>query len=150
MGNSKAFKFILSAKSVGAILLGLVFLVLGIYFLINPHEYEYTATATISDIQVTGGEWVTEGDTNRYEENHTVYVDYSFSGKEIKGAELGSYSSSMKVGDSIEIQFDSDDLTHVSETGFDLFPVVAIVLGGISVAVGIIEMIKLPRARARR
>ncbi len=147
MKSKKGLPAYVGLKMAGAILLGLIFIGIGIYLLFNPTEYEHTASASISKIEVTGGEWVNDGESDTYRETYTVYVDYSFDGREIKDAELSGYSSSMEVGDSIEIQFNSDDLMFVSETGFDLLPIVFIVLGGISAAVGIIEIIKLSGAR---
>lgn len=146
MKNGNGLRILFSIKSAIAFLIGLVFFVLGIYLLINPTEYEYTADAVISKIEVTGGEWEDDGDSSVYRETYTVYVDYVFQGREIKNAALSSYDSRMKVGDSIEIQFNSDDLMFVSQTGFDLLPVVLIVMGGGAVALGIFEILKRPRA----
>ena len=150
MKNSKGMLAFIGIRTVGLILLGLAFIVLGVYILINPAEYDCEATATISKIEVTGGEWVTNADgLDTYEETYTVYVSYDFEGKEIKDAELNSYSSSMKVGDSVDIEFNADDTAHVSEAGFSILPIVAIVAGTVAVVVGIVEIIKLPKARAR-
>ncbi len=147
MNSKKGLQAYVGLKMAGTIILGLVFLGIGIYLLLNPTEYEFKTTATISKIEVTGGEWVSYGDTEQYEDTYSVYVSYEFDGRLIENAELGSYDSGMNVGDSIEIQFNSDDLMHVGETGFDFLPIVFIVLGGISAAIGIIEIIKLTRVR---
>ncbi|MDO4816596.1 MAG: hypothetical protein Q4A83_08385 [Bacillota bacterium] len=150
MKNSKGLLVFIGIRTVGLILLGLAFIVLGVYVLINPAEYDYEATATISRIEATGGEWVTDADGHEtYEDTYTVYVSYDFEGREIKDAELNSYSSSMKVGDSVDIEFNADDTAHVSEVGFSILPIVAIVAGTVAVVVGVVEIIKLPETRAR-
>ena len=51
MKNSKGMLAFIGIRTVGLILLGLAFIVLGVYILINPAEYDYEATATISRIE---------------------------------------------------------------------------------------------------
>lgn len=149
MENNKAVKTIITIRMAGCILVGLIFLVLGAYLFFNPTEYEYTANAVIGSIEVTGGEWVDEGDTQVYRETYTVYVDYTFNGSDVKGAALDSYSSSMKVGDAVEIQFNGDDLMNVSQTGQGFLPIIIAAAGLISIVVGVFQIKRLPKARSR-
>ena len=150
MENSKAVKIFVGARTIGLILLGLAFFALGVYVLLNPAHYDSSATAVISKIEVTGSEWVDYGSDNQVlEDTYAVYVSYSFNGTEIKDAELDCYSSTMKVGDSIDIEFNADDTSHVSEAGFDFMPIIFMVAGAAAAAIGVIQLIRLPKARAR-
>lgn len=130
-------------KNITAVLFGLAFIVLGVYLLLNPPQYDFSATAQISKIEVTGGEWVDDIDGHSvYQDTYTVYVSYEFDGKTVTDAELNSYSSSMKVGDSIEIAFNADDTAHVSEAGFSFMPLIAVGLGLALAVTGVIGFIK--------
>ena len=147
MKNKKGKLALIGLRIIPSMLIGIFFIVLGTCLLINPPEYDYSANATISRIEVTGGEWVSEGDgPDVYHDTYTVYVSYEFRGEEIRDAELNSYDSNMKVGDSVEIEFNADDTEHVSEAGFSFLPIVAIVAGTAAVVVGVVEIIKLPKA----
>lgn len=150
MENKKSTKILVGASTVGLILIGLAFFALGVYILLNPAHYDSSATAVISKIEVTGSEWRNVGaDDEVLEDTHAVYVSYTFNGTEIKDALLDCYSSTMKVGDSIDIEFNADDTAHVSEAGFDFMPIIFMAAGAAAAAVGVVQIIRLPKARAR-
>lgn len=133
-------------KNIISAVIGLALIVLGLFLLLNPPQYDYTVTGEISKIEVTGGEWVEDANGfPEYQDTYTVYVSYEFNGKTVTDAELSSYSSSMKVGDSIEIAFNADDTAHVSEPDLGFMPIIAIVLGVVFAATGVIGFVRSRR-----
>lgn len=123
---------------IGALLLSLVFVGVGIFLLCNPTAYDSQTTAEITKIESDGGSW--DGDT--FEENFTVYVRYEAGGKTYENIPLNSYSSSMQVGDTLEIQYNAAEPETIATTGFDILPIVLIAAGLIGAAVDVIGFLR--------
>ena len=112
------------------ILLGIVFLGLSIFIGVSDSDTEY--------IQITG----TVAEINEYydfdgELQHSVFVDYEVDGQKYEHAEYGSYSSSMKVGDTVGVYYNPEEPEHIQAEGFKTIPyvvggagIVAILVGG--------------------
>ena len=151
MKNDKLFLGYLTVSNILSILIGLGFVVLGAFLLLNPKSYDSSATAVISSIEVTGQEW-TE-DANGFSELrdvYTVYVDYEFNGASVTHAELNEWSSTMKVGDELEIQFNAADTAHVAKAGFSFMPIIFIAAGAAVSAFGVISIVRQPKLRKRQ
>lgn len=112
------------------ILLGIVFLGFSIFIGVSGNNTEY--------IQITG----TVAEIEEYydfdgELQHTVFVDYEVDGQKYEHTQYGSYSSSMKVGDTVNIFYNPEEPEHIQAEGFKTIPyviggagVVAILVGG--------------------
>ena len=91
MGNRKSNLIFLIA--------GVACIIAGILFL-NDVKGEFVKTeAVISSIESYYDEMAEE-------EKHFVYVDYTVDGKEYQNIDIGTWSSSMKEGETIKIMYD--------------------------------------------
>lgn len=128
-------------NAVGFIIIGLFFAVVSVLILSSPKEDLVSATATISAIEVS------------YDENNertfSVFVDYSADGKEYTHVELGSYSSSMHEGDTVDIGYDPADPTHVQALGGDSLVFIILAVGVLAVVGGVLSLIKSIKQKTR-
>ncbi|MDO4811800.1 MAG: DUF3592 domain-containing protein [Eubacteriales bacterium] len=99
---------------------GIFFIVISILILRAPKTDYIPTTATIVDI-------IEKYDPMDDEIDHQVFVDYKANGKSYRHAALGSYSSSMQVGDRVDIEYAADDPSHIQTPGSG--KIVYIVLG---------------------
>ena len=111
------------------IFIGIVFLGFSIFLLAQPKVEYLSTTGTIAEIreEYSGSEDI----------DHCVYVDYEVGGKKYEHAQFGSYSSSMKVGDSVTVLFNPENPEEIQAEGFEIIPyvvggagIVAILAGG--------------------
>ena len=124
------------------IVFGILFLVIGLlfFFKFDPAVYDKTATASITGIDeyydMVGGENTL---------CHDVYVSYAADGVTYKDVILGSYHSGMKVGDSVEILYMSEDPSQITTGNPSFVPYFglgAAIIGAGSIIVTIIRTIK--------
>lgn len=132
-------------SGLGATLVGLVILGIAAFAFFNHEEYDGVTTGTICDINKELSEFPVEEDGNLNPEeqyDYTVFVDYTVDGKEYKHVEYGAYSSSMKVGQSVEIKYDVNDPSKIQSPGGKTIIIVFMILGGAVVVFGIYRTIK--------
>lgn len=132
-------------SGLGATLVGLVILGIAAFAFFNHEEYDGVTTETICDIKEELSEFPVADDGNLNPEEqyeYTVFVDYTVDGKEYKHVEYGAYSSSMKVGQSVEIKYDVNDPSKIQSPGGKTIIIVFMILGGAVVVFGIYRTIK--------
>ena len=95
-----------------SVLFGLCFAVLGVVSLCQPKTERLSATAAI--VRIDGGQHGEEID-------YTVYVDYEVNGQKYSAA-YPAYSSSMKVGDEVEVLYDPADPADITAPGSAAVP----------------------------
>ena len=95
--------------SVLAVVFGIVFIISGITTLKNKDLYDSTVTATIVDIQE---EWQTVGEDQQLET--VYYIDYEVDGTKYEHVECPESNGKMKVGDTVEILYQSKDPSKIS------------------------------------
>jgi len=103
---------------IGSILITCIGIYLSISHLINLKHFKnngFKAEATIIDIQV---EQDKRKDRQIPHDKYKVYISYTTSGT-TKKAELNFYSSSMKIGDTIQIYIDNSDHDKFIYAGID-------------------------------
>ena len=114
-----------------AVIVGVVFTITGINGIKNKKLYDATTMATVVDIQE---EWVDDGDESSHTETF-VYVDYEVNGKEYKHVEAPEFNSKTKIGDRVEILYQSQNPENIEGhhiTGKSI----AFLIIGIVVAIG--------------
>ena len=131
-------------RGIGAFVIFGVVLVFGIAFLTlflvfsKPIPENYVQTeATIVKIEEKLSPVYDDSDgigPDDYE--HTVFVDYSYDGKEYKNCEYGNYSSSMKEGDKVVIYLNPDDPAEFRSDDSGNF--VFVIIGIVIIAIGVI------------
>lgn len=128
--------------SIAAVAVGIIFVISGIHTLATKDLYDSTVEATVVDVQE---EWVDSG-----EDSHTetrVYIDYEIDGKKYEHIESPVSDSGMKIGDKVEILYQSKDPSQISGKNITAGGVIFIVVGVIVALGGCIATI---RALVRR
>ena len=121
-------------------IVGTVFMIVAIICGINGYrknsEYEHVM-GRIDDIV-------------RHDDNHNVYVSYRFDGKEYYDIRINTYTSSMRVGDEIELLIDPDKPSKAdSPTGTVILVAVFGVIGVAFACVGIIPFVVKEKRRRK-
>lgn len=118
------------------IIFALVFIGVGIY--LSVREFEFInggakTQATIVDIEAY---YDSDGDLN-----HRVYVTYTVDGT-VYNERLDTYTSSMRVGDTVPIRYMPDNPSNIAYAKFNfLFPVIFILCGVLVLVLSIIPTI---------
>ena len=128
-------------NAIGLIIIGLLFVVISIFMMRAPKVEYVPATATIADIQ-------SEYDSAQETDVYTVFVNYTIDGVDYKNIEFGSYSSSMSVGDTVDIEYDPADPSHIQAPGSGFIVYIALAAGAIAFVAGIILTVKSIKQRS--
>ena len=115
-----------------AVVVGVVFVISGISSLKNKDLYDSKVIATVVDIQE---EWVNDG-----EDSHTetrVYIDYEVDGKEYKHVEAPESNAKTKIGDKVEILYQSQNPEMIEGHHITSKSVIFIIVGIVVVIGGI-------------
>lgn len=137
---SKLRKFAKIRTVIGLFLIGVLFLVLGTLALRAPKTEKLTAEATIDRIveERFGGETT-----------HTLYISYTdASGERHENIEFGAYSSGMKEGDTVEIEYEADNPETISSPNSGFIPYLIFAVGAIALIASILMGIKAVRTRS--
>ncbi len=119
----------------GMVVVGLVIGVISAIGLAAPKAEYIPVEATIVRIDES---YDSAGDGT----NYTVYVRYRAGGQWFDEAELGAYSSGMKEGDVIEIEYNFDDPSMIQMPGSEKIPYITCAVGFIAAAVGVYLCVK--------
>lgn len=126
------------------LLTGLVILGISIFVCLNYHDLDGKTNAIIVDIQKELIDVFTD-DNDLYPEeqyDYKVFIDYSVDGQEYKHVQYDSYDSSMKVGQEIEIQYDTKDPSNIQSTNSKTFIYAFIVIGALASTFGVFRTVK--------
>lgn len=122
------------------LIIGIVFIVGGILILSKNANTDYAEiTGTIVDITE---EWNPSANVDEDQYDHHTFVDYTVDGKEYKHVELGQYDSSMEIGDKVDFLYNVDNPAEISSKGGNIFGIVAIGIGILSILFGIISFLR--------
>ena len=120
-----------------AIVLGIVAVVSGVRKLVNKDLYDSTVTATIVDIQE---EWDHSGEDSTL--IYHVYVDYEVDGVKYEHVESPEADNTMRVGDKIDLLYQSKDPTELSGKNITGSSILIIAIGAVVAVGGIVAEIK--------
>lgn len=120
-----------------AIIMGIIAIVSGVHKMATKDLYDSTVTATVVDVQK---EWDNTGEDS--ELVYHVYIDYEVDGVKYEHVESPESDSTMQVGDTIELLYQSKDPTKISGKNITGNSVIMIVVGAIVAIGGIIAEIK--------
>ena len=122
-----------------AVVLGIIVIVFGVNKLKTKNLYDMSATAVITGIE---REWTgTDGDGFDTYEYH-VYVEYEIDGEKYKDVQYPGYDGSMKVGDELEILYQSADPTQISEKNITGSAILFFVAGAVFIVIGLVMSIR--------
>lgn len=120
--------------SILAVVAGVVFAVNGITTLKNKDLYDSTVSATVVDVQE---EWDNTG-----EDSHlvrTVYIDYEIDGVKYEHIESPEQNNDLKVGDTVDILYQSKDPSKISGQNITGNSIIFIVVGAVAALGGCIS-----------
>ena len=120
-----------------AIVLGIVAVISGVRKLANKDLYDSTVTATIVDIQE---EWDHSGEDSTL--IYHVYVDYEVDGVKYEHVESPEADNTMRVGDKIDLLYQSKDPTELSGKNITGSSILIIAIGAVVAVGGIVAEIK--------
>ncbi len=123
--------------SILAVIFGTVFIVSGITTLKNKNLYDSTVNATVVDIQE---EWQTVGEDDQLVT--TYYIDYEVNGVKYEHVECPESNGNMKVGDTVEILYQSKDPSKISGRNITSKGIIFIAGGAVAALGGGIAAIK--------
>ncbi len=139
--------------------LGMIFLIIGLLIIVSGfvtagaqrdfQNHAEKTTAVITDIDTT----ITRSGNDK-KTSHTAYVSYKVDGKRYEEA-LNYYSSTMRIGDKIEVYYDSDNPKDVRAKSIGLtlplyiFGGIFSLIGGIFVAINMKSFIEKKRLLAK-
>lgn len=122
---------------IGLLVVGVIFAIAGILSLSKPKVEGVSVDAKIVDIKKEDAG--TDGDGSTIY-NYYVYVDYKDKeGNEHKNIETGSYSSSMKVGDIIEVKYNPNNPDEIINNSL----IADIAFLGIGIACVVFSIVKI-------
>ena len=138
-------KLISIILSVVAVIAGIAFVVAGIVQIANKDKYDSTVTATIVDIQE---EWETATDPDDVDKLvKTAYIDYEINGVKYEHVLSPEQDDNYKVGDTVEILYQSENPEKISSKNITLSAFIFIGLGLAVAVFGCVSTLKSLKAR---
>lgn len=138
-------KLISIILSVVAVIAGIAFVVVGIVQIANKDKYDSTVTATIVDIQE---EWETATDPDDVDRLvKTAYIDYEINGVKYEHVLSPEQDDNYKVGDTVEILYQSENPEKISSKNITLSAFIFIGLGLAVAVFGCVSTLKSLKAR---
>lgn len=129
-----------SNKPIMFVIVGVFILAISIYAYHATNAMDGATTAVITDI-VESQEWVDYGQESTYETVYTAYVTYEVDGVKYENVEFGRCDSKTKVGDTVEIVYDTKDPSRMTSSD-NKVPIITGVVSSLSIIFGIWQMIK--------
>lgn len=123
------------------VLIGAIMIACSIYSIKVTNSYDGAGIATVNNI-VESQEWVSDGDGQTLETVYTQYVTYEVDGVKYENIEFGTCDKSTKIGDEIEIVYDTKDPSKFTSKSHKS-SIIVIVAGSVSILVGIIMFLKM-------
>ena len=124
--------------NIACIAFGIIFAVVGIHQLKTKDLYDSTATATVVDIEE---HWESDGDGQTLVT--TAYITYEVDGVKYEHVESPSSSSSMKIGDEVEILYQSGNPEKYTGTNIGTLSIVFICVGSVVALAGVFFTLRL-------
>ena len=123
-----------------SIIVGIMFLAGGLLFFLkyDPEAYDMEATGTIAEInehyELVG---------NDHQLVHTVYIDYTVGDKTFEHVEFFEYNRKMKVGDTVNFFYMSEDPSQIAGSDKDKAPYFGLAFAVIGFALLVVTGVKI-------
>ncbi len=126
--------------SIGAVVVGIIFVVSGISTIANKDKYDTQITATVVDIQE---EWETSADPDEPDRLvNTAYIDYEVDGKKFEHVLAPEQDDNMKIGDTVDILVQSKNPEKISSLNPAKCGIIFIIVGAIAAVVGAFSAVR--------
>lgn len=130
-------------------IVGIIFLIIGIAISVHNNNFLKNAQQTNAVISRVEKEYYKDSDGDR-KTKHNVWVKYEINGKQYEEL-LDYYSSNMREGDTIIINYSPDDPSEIiTNTGSKILDLVIIPLGSILAMLGLFFILKKILSDQRR
>ncbi len=130
-------------------IVGIIFLIVGIAISVHNNNFLKNAQQTNAVISRVEKEYYKDSDGDR-KTKHNVWVKYEINGKQYEEL-LDYYSSNMREGDTIIINYSPDDPSEIiTNTGSKILDLVIIPLGSILAMLGLFFILKKILSDQRR
>jgi hypothetical protein len=139
MGKLKSLIF-----SLISVIIGIAIIAGGIYMFATRNAYDSTVSATIVDVEE---EWQsgTDGDADKLVK--TFYIDYEINGKKYEHIQSPVSEDSLKVGDTVEILYQSKNPDKIAAPNISKKAFMIIAAGAVFFVVGLVLFFKSLIAR---
>ena len=150
MGIHVSFKKITIGGSIIAIIVGLIFAVVGVFVFVNTHNnknYYREVEGVITNIT---SETNYDSFDDEYETRYYVYVEYTVDGETYSNVEYPTYHAGMREGDKVTVTYDyrNPDKAVQSVSSSNWISVIFVIVGGIVILLGVGAIIsKIKRAK---
>lgn len=124
---------------VGFIVIGLIFLAIGGFLLFAPQREMAQTTGVVTEINTFG--------TNE-PEDWRYYIDYTAEGQTFTHVEF-SCSSSVKVGDTVALEYVVGDPSHIQSPGAENLRFIVPVVGLVLIVIGIVLAVNAKKQSTR-
>ena len=121
--------------AIGILVVGIAFVIASVFVLKAPKVERVETEATVVEINE---DYDSINETTTYE----VFVDYEVDGKQYTHAEYGSYTTGMKVGDKVTVEYNPEDPSDVQAPGADNIPYIILAVGAVAVILGIVLLVR--------
>ena len=126
--------------SIAVVVGGIAFAIMGVMQLVNKDKYDSTVKATIVDIQE---EWEPSGDPDGVDSLvKTAYINYEINGVKYEHIPCPTQSDSYKVGDTVDILYQSQNPEKISGQNMTTTSIAFIVCGLLASAIGGVMSVK--------
>lgn len=122
------------------ILVGILLIAISVLAMTKVKDVD-SFSETQAEITSIDEEEILDGsDSSSYE--YTVKVKYMVNGVEYTDIDYGSYSSSMKVGDSVTVLYNPENPADIQAPGADKVPYIVLAGGIIAMLAGVVFVVK--------
>lgn len=131
----------------GFALVGILMFLISMSILHAQNTYDGKTTATIVNIEQSV-EWTGSADNETAETVYTQYITYRVNGVKYENVDFGQCDESTKVGDKIEILYDSKDPSKITSTDTNSSKIGMIAGAGFFVVGIALSVLKLRKLKA--
>lgn len=126
--------------SIGMIIVGLFFVILSAFAIVNRKEVATLETEGIISNIIETEDYDTDGDLVRKYEVYVTYTDFNSNVHE--NILYPSYHTGMKIGDTITIVYDASDPENIDPNGGKVLIYVILAIGALVLIIGTYQLVK--------
>lgn len=127
--------------SIGAVVVGIIFVISGIKTIAEKDLYDTQITATVVDVQQ---EWESSADPEEPDRLvDTAYIDYEIDGKKFEHVLSPEQNDNLSVGDTVDILVQSKNPEKISALNPTTGGVIFIAVGALAALLGCVSTIRL-------
>lgn len=139
MANYK--KISTTSSAIGFLIIGIFLAVASIWGIVDQKTSTAVYAETTGTIVKIDEQQVDDGD-NGFTTEYTPYINYTVDGKTYENVQYGAYDSSMKVGSTVTVQYDTKDPANIKAPGSEKIPYIVLAVSIVCIIVSVVLFIK--------